>query len=357
MPGPRRPRSVRDADVEGKRVLVRVDFNVPLEDGRVADDTRIRAALPTLRLLLERGARELVLLSHLGRPTGEEPEFSLEPVRERLRKLLPDEHVRLLENTRFRPGETKNDPELAREFADDCDLFVNDAFGAAHRAHASTVGVAEILPAYVGLLLERELEELGALLEAPPRPFVAVLGGAKVEDKIGVLESLNTRADAVLVGGKMAEELRTQGARRVAENGNHSQMLLPTDVVAAAAFEADAEARVAPADELPDGWLGLDIGPRTREQFAERIGAARTVFWNGPMGVFEWPRFAEGTKAVAEAVAAADAHTVVGGGDSVRAIEELGLADKIDWVSTGGGASLELLEGKELPGVAAIPED
>jgi phosphoglycerate kinase len=339
---------VRDADVAGRRVLVRVDFNVPLEDGRVADDTRIRAALPTLELLLERGADELVLCSHLGRPKGEDPALSLKPVRERLRELLPDERVRLLENTRFHPGETKNDAELARELAAGADLYVNDAFGSAHRAHASTEGVAHVLPAYAGLLLERELEELGALLERPERPFAAVLGGAKVEDKIGVLRSLGERADVVLVGGKMAAEL--------AERSPLEGTVLPTDVVAAEAFEPDAEARVVASKDVPEGWLALDIGPETRETFAERIAEARTVFWNGPMGVFEWERFAAGTKAVADAVAAADAHTVVGGGDSVRAIEELGLAERIDWVSTGGGASLELLEGKELPGVAAIPE-
>jgi phosphoglycerate kinase len=344
----RRPRSVRDADVAGKRVLVRVDFNVPLEDGQVADDTRIRAALPTLELLLERRAEELVLCSHLGRPEGKDPAFTMEPVRARLAELLPDERVRLLENTRFHPGETANDPELARELAAQADVYVNDAFGSAHRAHASTEGVALLLPAYAGLLLERELEELGSLLDEPERPFVAVLGGAKVEDKIGVLRSLGERADAVLVGGKMAEEVP---ARSPVDGA-----VLPTDVVAAEAFEPDAEARVVAWDDVPDGWLGLDIGPETREAFAARIGEARTVFWNGPMGVFEWERFAAGTRAVAEAVALADAHSVVGGGDSVRAVEELGLAARIDWVSTGGGASLELLEGKELPGVAAIPE-
>jgi len=344
-----RPRSVRDADVAGKRVLVRVDFNVPLEDGRVADDTRIRAALPTIRLLLERGAAEVVLCSHLGRPKGEDPAFSLRPVEEHLQTLVPDERMRVLENTRFHPGETKNDPEYARELASHGDLYVNDAFGSAHRAHASTEGIARLLPAYAGLLLERELEELGRLLDSPERPFVALVGGAKVEDKIGVLRSLAERADALLVGGKMAEE-----RAGLVSLGEHVE--LPLDAVAAAAFAPDAEARVVGVDAVPDGWLGLDIGPRTREAFAVRIAGARTVFWNGPMGVFEWPRFAEGTKAVAEAVASADAHTVVGGGDSVRALEELGLADRIDWVSTGGGASLELLEGKELPGVVAIPE-
>ena len=336
---------MRDADVAGKRVLVRVDFNVPLEDGRVADDTRIRAALPTIRLLLERGASEVVLASHLGRPKGEDPEFSMRPVEEHLRSLLDDDRVRLLENVRFNPGETENDPEYARELGELADLYVNDAFGSAHRAHASTEGVARLLPAYAGLLLERELEELGGLLESPERPFVAVLGGAKVEDKIGVLNSLGERADTILVGGKMAEQVD-------ADDG----LELPSDVVAAAAFEPDAEAKVVAFESVPDGWLGLDIGPQSRERFAELIRDGKTVFWNGPMGVFEWPRFADGTKAVAEAVASADAHTVVGGGDSVRAIEELGLADRIDWVSTGGGASLELLEGKELPGVAVIPE-
>jgi phosphoglycerate kinase len=339
------PRSVEAAEVAGRRVLVRVDFNVPLEDGRVADDTRITAALPTIRLLLDRGAAEVVLMSHLGRPKGPDPAFSLAPVEARLRELLPDDRLRLLENTRFDPRETKNDPEYARELAANGDLYVNDAFGSAHRAHTSTEGVARLLPAYAGLLLLRELAELGSLLESPERPFVAVLGGAKVADKIGVLESLAKRADTILVGGKMAEEV---------ERGAGYE--LPEDVVAAAAFEPDAESRVVAWDAVPDGWLGLDIGPATCERYAGRIAEARTVFWNGPMGVFEWPRFAAGTKAVAEAVAAADARTVVGGGDSVRAVEELGVADRIGWVSTGGGASLELLEGKELPGVLAIPE-
>jgi len=343
-----RPRSVRDADVAGKRVLVRADLNVPLEDGKVADDTRIRASLPTLELLLERGATHVAVCSHLGRPKGSDPAFAMAPVAARLRELLSDDRIEVLENTRFDPGETKNDPDTAARLAAGRDLYVDDAFGSAHRAHASTEGVAHLLPAYAGLLLERELEMLGRLLGDVERPFVLVAGGAKVDDKIGVLESLGQRADAVLVGGKMAEQLRE-------ENPLPYDAQLPTDVVAAAAFEADAESRVAPYDDVPSGWLGLDIGPVTRASFAAAIRDARTVFWNGPMGVFEWPRFAEGTNAVAHAVAEADAFTVVGGGDSVRAIQELGLADRISWVSTGGGASLELLEGKELPGVAAIP--
>jgi phosphoglycerate kinase len=286
--------------------------------------------------------------SHLGRPKGADPAFAMAPVADRLRELLPDERLEVLENTRFDPGETKNDPETARRLAEGRDLFVNDAFGSAHRAHASTEGVARLLPAYAGFLLERELEMLGRLLGDVARPFVLVAGGAKVDDKIGVLVNLGGRADAVLVGGKMAEELRD-------ENPLPYEAELPVDVVAAAAFEPDAESRVAPYGDLPQGWLGLDIGPETRERFAERIRAARTIFWNGPMGVFEWPRFAEGTNAVAQAVAEADAYSVVGGGDSVRALAELGLADRVSWVSTGGGASLELLEGKELPGVLAIP--
>jgi phosphoglycerate kinase len=345
----RLPRSVRDAEVAGKAVLVRADLNVPLEDGEVADDTRIRAALPTLKLLCERGASLIRVCSHLGRPKGEDPAFRMEPVRERLRLLLPDDRIEVLENTRFLAGETKNDPEVARQLADGADLFVNDAFGSAHRAHASTVGVAELLPAYAGLLLLDELEHLGRLLGEVERPFVLLTGGAKVEDKLGVLRNLGGRADEVLVGGKMAEELRD-------ESPLPFPVRLPTDVVAASEFAEDADTEVAPFDALPDGWLGLDIGPETREDFARRLEEARTIFWNGPMGVFEWDAFAGGTKAVAEAVARADAYSVVGGGDSVRALNELGLDDDVSWVSTGGGASLELLEGKELPGVAAIPE-
>jgi phosphoglycerate kinase len=330
-------------------VLVRADLNVPLEDGRVADDTRISAALPTLELVLERGAAQVAVCSHLGRPKGFDAAFSMRPVEERLRELLPDGRLVVLENTRFDPRETENDPSFARELADGRDLFVNDAFGSAHRAHASTFAVAEILPAYAGLLLERELAELGKLLGDVERPFVLISGGAKVEDKLGVLQNLGGRADEVLIGGKMAEQVRT-------ENPLEFEVVLPRDVVAASAFEPDAETKVVPFDDLPAGWLGLDIGPETRADFGERIGRARTVFWNGPMGVFEWPRFAEGTKAVAEAVAEVDGFTVVGGADSVRALHEVGLADRVSWVSTGGGAALEFLEGKELPGVAVIPE-
>ena len=342
------PRSVRDADVAGKRVLVRADLNVPLQNGGVADDTRIRASLPTLQLLLERGAGEVIVCSHLGRPKGPDPALAMAPVEERLRELLgTNGRMRVLENLRFDPRETANDPEFAKELAGQADVYVDDAFGSAHRAHASTEGVAHLLPAYAGLLLELELMRLGKLLESPDHPYVAVVGGAKVEDTIGLLHSLVERADVVLVGGKVAEELRA--------NPLDLPLTLPRDVVAAAEFDAEAEAKIVPADEIPKGWLGLDIGPETRAEYAQQIAAAKTVFWNGPMGVFEWPRFAAGTTAIAQAMADADAYAVVGGGDSVRAIHEAGLAEKMDWVSTGGGASLELLEGKELPGVAAIP--
>src|SRR5690348_1726422 len=345
----RLPRSVRDADVAGKTVLVRADLNVPLRDGQVADDTRIRASLPTLRLLLDNGASDVRVCSHLGRPKGYDEQFAMAPVAARVAELVDDERVHVLENTRFDPRETKNDEAFARELADGCDVYVNDAFGSAHRAHSSTEAVARLLPAYAGLLLLDELEHLGTLLGDVERPFVLISGGAKVEDKLGVLRNLGGRADTVLIGGKMAEELRTH-------NPLDFEVELPVDVVGAAGFAADAESRVCGFAELPEGWLGLDIGPETRGRFAERLAGARTIFWNGPMGVFEWPPFAEGTKAVAEAVATnGAAFSVVGGADSVRALNELGLADSVSWASTGGGASLELLEGKELPGVAAIP--
>jgi phosphoglycerate kinase len=272
----------------------------------------------------------------------------MKPVAARLRELLGDERIEVLENTRFDPRETKNDESFARELAEGCAVYVNDAFGSAHRAHASTEAVAHILPAYAGLLLEQELLHLGKLLRDVERPFVLVSGGAKVDDKLGVLRNLGGRADTVLIGGKMAEQIRD-------ENPLEFPVVLPVDVVAASTFAEDAERRVTPYDELPAGWLGLDIGPKSRELFAGEIARAKTLFWNGPMGVFEWPAFAEGTRAVAEAVAQVDGLTIVGGADSLRALAELGLVDRVDWASTGGGAALELLEGKELPGVAAIP--
>jgi phosphoglycerate kinase len=347
-----RPRSVRQADVRGKRVLVRADLNVPLEHGTVADDTRIVAALPTLVWLLDEGATEVAVCSHLGRPKSEEDRatYAMAPVEAELRRHVHDDRLVVLENTRFHPGETANDEAYARELAEGRDLYVNDAFGSAHRAHASTEAVAHLLPAYAGFLLEQELEHLGRLLGDVDRPFVLVAGGAKVDDKLGVLQHLGGRADTVIVGGKMAEELRD-------ENPLDFPVVLPTDVVAAEAFEPDAAAKVTPYDDVPPGWLGLDIGPESQARFADEVSRARTIFWNGPMGVFEWERFSDGTKAVAKAVAEnSSAYSVVGGGDSVRAVNELGFAERVSWLSTGGGASLELLEGRELPGVAAIPE-
>ena len=353
-----KPRSVRDADVAGKRVLVRVDFNVPLDQGKVADDTRISAALPTIELLLEKGASNVICCSHLGRPKGvADPKFSLAPVATRLSELLgrdvafddPTAQLCVLENTRYVAGETKNDPEYAAQLAALADVYVNDAFGSAHRAHSSTEAVAHLLPAYAGLLLESELNELSKLLGEVERPFVVIVGGLKVEDKIGVLRKLGERADELLIGGKMAEQVH-------AGNPVGRDVELPDDTVIADDFAADANIMVVDYFDVPEGWQRLDIGPRTRERFCSIIARAKTIFWNGPMGVFEFPKFAEGTRAVADAVAKADAYSVVGGGDSVRALEELGYKNRISWVSTGGGASLELLEGKELPGVLAIPE-
>jgi phosphoglycerate kinase len=386
--------SVRDAEVAGRRVLVRADFNVPLDGGKVTDDTRIRAALPTLELLRERGAA-LVVCSHLGRPKGEVvPELSLRPVAERLSSLLGTEvrlapsvvggdvdllaralgpgEVLLLENTRFEPGETENDPRLAEALAELADLYVNDAFGAAHRAHASTEGVARHLPGYAGLLLERELTELGSVVESPQRPLVVVLGGAKVSDKIGVIDRFLELADQILIGGAMCFsffraqgiatgdslveeagiELATKALKRAGESD--CELKLPVDLVLGREFAADTEHQEGDGVEVPEGWMGLDVGPRTAESYAEAIEAAGTVLWNGPMGAFELAPFAAGTRRVAEAVAAAPGTTVVGGGDSVAALVEFGLGDRVDWLSTGGGASLELLEGKELPGVEAL---
>jgi phosphoglycerate kinase len=382
-------RTVDQADVAGRRVLVRNDFNVPLEDGRVTDDLRVRAAIPTLRWLLDHGAR-VICCSHLGRPKGKrDPKYSLEPVRPVLAsrfvddvagdqarqaaEALDDGQVLLLQNLRYEPGEERNDPELAGRLAALADLYVDDAFGAAHRAHASVVGVAERLDAYAGYLLAGEVKELSRLLESPERPFTAVLGGSKVSDKLEVLDNLLGRVDSLVVGGGMCftflaaqghgigdslfEADQVDAVRRLLETASSQgkPVLLPTDVVVAREVSEDAEPRTVPAQGIEAGWKGLDIGPETAKAFAAAVADARTVFWNGPMGVFELAPFAAGTKAVAEAVAAADGYTVVGGGDSAAALAELGLADRVDHLSTGGGASLELLEGKTLPGVAAIP--
>jgi phosphoglycerate kinase len=390
------PRTVQDVVDGGKRALVRVDFNVPLENGRVTDDTRIRAALPTIELLRERGLA-LVLVSHLGRPKGKvDPAFSMKPVGERLTKLLdcevrqasavigPDVEamanqlksgdVLLLENVRFEPGETENDPDLADSLARLADLYVNDAFGAAHRAHASTEGVAHRLPGYAGLLLESEVDELTRVVESPERPLAVILGGAKVSDKVGVIDRFLEVADDILIGGAMCfaffraqgigtgDSLVEEEGVKLAEEALRRagdcdcELMLPVDLVLGREFDAATERRESDGAEVPDGWMGLDVGPRTAASYAERIGAAGTVLWNGPMGAFELEPFAAGTRAVAEAVAATPGTTVVGGGDSVAALHQFGLAEKVDWVSTGGGASLELLEGKKLPGVEALKD-
>jgi phosphoglycerate kinase len=385
--------SLREADLEGHRALLRVDFNVPLEDGKVGDDTRIRAALPTIGLLRERGA-SAVLISHLGRPDGADPALSMRPVGERLGELLGTEvrqapevvgpqasklaetlepgELLLLENSRFEPGETENDPQLSAALAALAELYVNDAFGAAHRAHASTAGVARHLPGYAGLLLEREVRELTAVVEDPAHPLVVVLGGAKVSDKIGVIERFLGIADEILVGGAMCfaffraegiptgdslvEEEGVESAREALRRaeGSRCRLVLPTDLVLGDRFEAGAERREIDSTEVPDGWMGLDVGSGTAHRYAESIRGAGTVLWNGPMGAFELEPFAAGTRAVAEAVAESSGTTVAGGGDTVAALHEFGLAERLDWVSTGGGASLELLEGKPLPGVEAL---
>ena len=367
--------------VDGKRVLVRVDFNVPLDDGRITDDTRISAALPTLELLRERGAR-LVLVSHLGRPKDRDPSKSLKPVAARLGELLgdevalahdldhvPDGDVVMLENIRYEPGETKNDPELAKRLAALADVYVNDAFGSAHRAHASTEGVAHLLLSAAGLLLQREVETLTGILEDPGRPLVAIVGGAKVTDKIGVLKAFLERADAILIGGAMAFPFLSVQGHSIGESlcadedleparelldGDDGKLRLPVDLVLADRFAADAQARELDGVDVPDGWMGLDIGARTSAAYAAEIAGAGSVFWNGPMGAFELERFAAGTRAVAEAVADAPGTTVVGGGDSAAALSEFGLADRVTHLSTGGGASLELIEGKTLPGVEVL---
>ena len=375
-------RTLDDLDVEGKRVLVRVDFNVPLdENGNITDDARIRAALPTLQELRDRGAR-LLLAAHLGRPKGRDEKLSLRPAAERLSELLgedvelapslddvPGGDVVMLENLRFEPGEIKNDSELARRYAALADAYVNDAFGAAHRAHASTEAVAHLLPSAAGRLLEREVTTLTGILRDPERPLVAVVGGAKVTDKIGVLDAFLRRADRVLVGGAMCfpffkaqghnvgsslcEEEGLEPARRVLGGGGE-KLRLPGDLVAGREFSADTEKRELDGVDVPDGWMGLDIGRRSASGYAEVIRDAGTVFWNGPMGAFELEPFAAGTRTVAEAVAESDGVTVVGGGDSAAALAQFGLADRVTHLSTGGGASLELIEGKPLPGVEAL---
>ena len=392
--------SVRDADVAGHKVLVRVDFNVPLSDGddgpEIADDTRIRAALPTIELLRDAGAR-LVLVSHLGRPTGGvDPELSMAPVTARLGELigaeveqapavigpevealageLGDAELLVLENSRFEAGETANDAGLSRSLARLADVYVNDAFGAAHRAHATTEGVARELPGYAGLLLEREVRELTAVRDDPQRPLVVVLGGAKVSDKIGVIEHFLKTAERILIGGAMCFSfLRAQGfgtgdslveeggvelAARVLELAGESECELwqPSDLVLGDSFSADAKRQEFDGTAVPDGWMGLDIGPVTAKEYAGAIRGAGTVFWNGPMGAFELEPFADGTRIVAEAVAEAPGFTVVGGGDSAAAMAAFGLADSVDWLSTGGGAALELMEGKNLPGVEALTD-
>jgi phosphoglycerate kinase len=387
--------SVRDAEVDGRTVLLRADLNVPLDNGEVADDTRIRASLPTIELLRDCGAG-VVLVSHLGRPEGPDPSLSMAPVGRRLGELLgapvkqapavvgdevsamasdlaPGE-VLLLENSRFEEGETKNDPALAEALAGLAEVYVNDAFGTAHRAHASTEGVAHHLPGYAGLLLEREVVELTAVRDDPKRPLIVVLGGAKVTDKLGVIDRFLGFAEEILIGGAMCfsffkaegrdtgnslvEKEGVESAKRVLAEaeGSDSILELPEDLVLGKELDAGTETRELNGVDVPEGWMGLDVGANTAANFGKRIGRAGTVFWNGPMGAFEVPPFDAGTRAVADAVAAAPGHTVVGGGDSVAALHKFGLAESIDWISTGGGASLELIEGSALPGVEALQD-
>ncbi len=390
-------KTIQDIDVKGRRVLVRVDFNVPLTpEGTVADDKRITAAMPTVKYLLEQGAK-VILCSHLGRPKGTkpEPEFSLRPVAARLGELLPGVHVEfaedtigesakaaiakmqpgeivLLENVRFYKEETANDPAFSKELASLADIFVSDAFGTVHRAHASTAGVAAYLPAVAGFLIGKELSIMGEALENPVRPFVAILGGAKVADKIGVITNLLAKCDSLIIGGGMAytflkakgyeigtslldaENIELAGKLMEQAKAKGVNLLLPVDIVVAKEFAADAENKVVASDAIPQDWMGLDIGPKTAELFAKTIREAKTVIWNGPMGVFEFPAFAKGTAAIAEACAQCDGTTIIGGGDSASAVKKLGYASKMTHISTGGGASLEFLEGKVLPGVAAL---
>ncbi|PAF34479.1 phosphoglycerate kinase [Terribacillus saccharophilus] len=387
-------KSIRDIDVAGKKVFCRVDFNVPMENGTVTDDTRIKAALPTIKHLVEQGAK-VILASHLGRPKGEVKEdLRLDPVAQRLSDLLDKEVVKvdqvqgeevnqavesladgdvlLIENVRFEAGEEKNDPELAKAFASIADVYVNDAFGAAHRAHASTEGVAKHLPAVAGLLLERELEVLGKALSNPERPFTAIIGGAKVKDKIGVIDNLLDKVDNLIIGGGLAytfikargyeigksllEEDKIDLAKEFMQKAKDKgvNMVMPEDVVVADDFSEDANKREVSIEEIPADWEALDIGPKTRETYKQIVKDSKLIIWNGPMGVFELNAFAEGTKAVGEALAEGEGFSIIGGGDSAAAVEKFGLAHKMDHISTGGGASLEFMEGKELPGVAAL---
>ena len=388
-------KTVRDADVAGKRVLMRVDFNVPLKDGVVTDDTRVRAAIPTIEYLKDKGAK-IILMSHLGRPKGDgpEPAFSLKPAADKLAELtgydvkfvddtygekakaavdaLQDGEILVLENVRFDKREKKNDPEIAKTLASYGDIFVLDAFGTAHRAQGSVVGPAAYLPAYAGFLLEKEVDTLTGIFAEPERPFVAIVGGSKVSSKIGVLDHLIDSADTLIIGGGMAytfflakgytvgtslkEEDWVERAGEMLKKAEDKgvKILLPIDNVVADHFGEDAEGEIVDSDKIPDDRMGMDIGPKTRELYADAIKAAKTVFWNGPMGVFEMDQFAAGTEAVARAVADSDCTSIIGGGDSVAAINKFGLADKMSWISTGGGASMELVEGKALPGVEAL---
>lgn len=391
-------KTIKDIDVKGKKVLVRVDFNVPINDnGEITDDNRIKRALPTIRYLIDNGSK-VVLVSHLGRPKGKvKDELRMDPVAQRLADLLNMEvkktdecigpeaekavselrpgEVVLLENVRFDPRETKNDPEFAKQLASLAEIFVNDAFGTAHRAHASTVGVADYLPAVAGFLMQKEIETMGKALEAPDRPFAAILGGAKVSDKIGIIENLLNKVDYLLIGGGMAftflkaqgletgnsllEEDKISEANSLLQKARETgvKMLLPKDIVVATAIDENADYKTVKIEEIPQGWIGVDIGEQTIKEYQEIIYKAKTIIWNGPMGVFEKRPFAKGTNAIAEAMGnTIDAITIIGGGDSIAAVEQMGYADKMTHISTGGGASLEFLAGKELPGVSVIPK-
>ena len=389
-------KTVEDIQVSGKRVLVRCDFNVPLKDGVITSDKRIVSSLPTIKYLIDNNAK-VILCSHLGRPKGEVvPEFSLAPVAARLSELLGKEvkmatdvvgesaqalaaalndgDVMLLENVRYEKGETKNDPELSKAFASLADIFVNDAFGSAHRAHSSTTGVADYIPAVCGYLIQKEIAFIGGALENPQRPFVAILGGAKVSDKIGVITNLLDKVDTLIVGGGMAytfmkylghnigtslleaDKVELAGEMMAKAKDKGVNFLIPVDNKVGKEYAPDTEAMVVNSDDIPDGWMGLDIGPKSQELFANAIKGAGTVIWNGPMGVSEWENFAAGTIAVANAVAESGSISIIGGGDSAAAVQKLGFADKMSHISTGGGASLEYMEGKELPGIAALNE-